>query len=125
MRPFPPISELAFLIGAKVESVAFGPYNVTLFFQGHSQITSEHIIEIVSPDERLDRYDVTAQLGDPGIFDHITGKGIVKLDTEDLALSLTFEDGTKIRIYTAIGPYESGQISHQAPGDGSDLFFVF
>jgi len=75
-------------------------------------LVSENSIEHVEPSGQVWSYENEA-FRDPAILlHHLISKAVTVVDREDLRMSLTFSDGAILRIFSEIGPYESGHIEN-------------
>jgi hypothetical protein len=110
MHPFPPMSELQFLIGKEVSEIAFGAYCVQIRWSDGGHISVEGGMEHIDDDGRTHIYDCVAYSGPPLALHRLLMKKTIMLDVLPLWLTLIFEDGQKLRLKSEEGPYECGLI---------------
>jgi hypothetical protein len=118
LKPFPPLEQIAFLLGAELQVVSLGRYQVSLIFDSEARITIEHFLEYRDRVE-VERYDVQKGMG-PVRFHELLLETVTQLDVEDWRLTLTFGSNRALTIPSIAGPYESGQIAI-----GGDRAWVF
>ena len=118
MKPFPPRAQIAFVIGAELDAISLGRYQVTLFFNNLGRITVEHVLEYMGHDA-TERHDIQKGMGAVRIHE-VLAETVTRLDVEDWCLTLTFNSGRAFRILSIAGPLESGQIAIADKG-----FWVF
>lgn len=129
MRPFPPKTELEFLVGQRLSQIRLDPFCLTFIFDQGGAITSEYRLEYLNPSGNISSHIAQDRWGpDPLRFQSLLNLMIARLHVEELALALIFEGGETLRVETELGPYESGHISRpQHPsGDGATgRLFIF
>jgi hypothetical protein len=76
----------------------------------HFSISVQNDVEHVTPDGASHRLDFDeGPIGPLHLGDLITQR-LETLDVQPMTLTLVFEDGARLRIFTEEGPYECGQI---------------
>jgi hypothetical protein len=130
MHPFPPIDEIAFLIGAELTQIIIDPYEVRFLL-----VDSRICVELRS--SRVFTYRTTEieDLFEPSAgcktqaairFHDLLNQRVVALSatTAGDQLTLTFESGARLIVNSEVGGrYESGLISGQI--DGRNELWVF
>ncbi len=124
MTPFPPGESVAFLLegDASISQVVFNATNMFFRLANGCQIDVELGLTYVSEAGVVFTYD-TEWFGTETV--HILPlieKTIVAVETDDLEMVLTFENGAKLIVRSDIGPYEAGAVL--GPND-SRLGFYF
>lgn len=111
MHPFPPISELQFLIGKEIGQVCLDPWGIQLRFEGGGRILLQNHVEHVDAAGRVHLYQDGDQrdLG-PVFLRDVLLERIVKVDAEPFSLTLGFSNGVRLRVQSDDGPYECGLI---------------
>jgi len=110
MHPFPPSSELQFLIGKELAQVVLDPHSVQFRWLDGGQITAQHDFDHVDEDGRVHRYDCRAFAGPPLLLHRLIQKKILMLEAAPFCLTLMFEGGQILRLRSEEGPYECGLI---------------
>jgi len=123
MRPFPPSSELQFLVGQELQQVALDPHSVQFRWSSGGQITVQYDFEHVDEDGHKHTYDCAAFTGPPLLLHRLIQKKVVKLEVDALCLTLVFEGGQVLRLRSEQGPYECGLI--QFTDNLEDGFVVY
>lgn len=110
MYAMPEASALQSLIGREVGQIALDPHSVQFRLEGGGFIRSDFDIEHVDEDGAVWRYDCVAHTGPPLLLRRLLRKAVSGLQTEGHCLTLTFEGGAELRLFSEIGPYECGVI---------------
>ena len=110
MHPFRPATDLQFLVGDEIAQIALDPYGVQFRFSSSCQISVEHLIEHVDERGAIHSYECRATSEKPLYLHQLLQHRVSSVDVEALCLSLIFANEAILRIFTEIGPYESGQI---------------
>ncbi|CAN5316814.1 hypothetical protein BH09PSE1_BH09PSE1_01090 [soil metagenome] len=123
MMPFPPSDEVAFLLDgdAWVTQVVFNA--TTMWFQlaNGCRIESELGLTYVSDAGTVSYEGEWFQI-EAVHFLPLIEKQIVSVETKDLEMAITFENGARLIVRSEIGPYEAGSVL--GPKD-SHLGFYF
>ena len=113
MNPFPPTAELQFLVGTELREVCLGLWQVHLRFDvGH--------INVEAPLEHIDgagivrRHNTDADRLSPILMQCLLGQKVQMILVEPFCLTLGFEQGDLLRIFSDDGQYECGQIYDEA-----------
>ena len=119
MRPFPLASKLQFLVGNELEQICLGFWQFQFTFKsGH--ITVEGDLEHVDEAGAVRRHNTDADRVSPLCIHHLLGQKVRSVSVEDFCLTLAFERGDLLRIFSEEGPFECGQIY-----DDTGLMTVF
>jgi hypothetical protein len=110
MHPFPPASELQFLVGKELNQIGLAPHSVQFRWWEGGLITAQGEIEHVDEAGRVHAYDCTAHIGPPLLLHRLIGKKITMLEVQPLCLTLAFEGGQLLRLKSEEGPWECGLI---------------
>ena len=110
MHPLPPASELQRFVGDAIGQVWLDPFQTRFIFRGGSSLVAALRVEHVEPDGRRRPYDCVASEGAPLLLHRLLERPIVAVEREELCLTLKFEGGAALRVFSDLGPYESGQI---------------
>lgn len=110
MRPFPPAAELQCLLGEVLAQVLLDPFQVQFSFESARCLVAALGIEHVEPDGTVWAYGCSASDGPPLLLHRLLQRSIAAVAREDLRLTLTFDDGSALRVFSDLGPYEAGQI---------------
>ncbi|WP_454715104.1 hypothetical protein [Caulobacter segnis] len=118
MQPFPSETELSHLIGETLEQVRFDPHSCQLLFE-RAKILAVLALEQVDTDGRVWRYENIAAEAGPSMLHRLLGLKVRDLESAGLQLTLKFENGAQLRLFSDLEPYEAGTI------DGAGKFIVF
>lgn len=110
MHPFPPASELNFLVGEEIGQIALDPWSLQFRFVSGAHITVEGRIEHVDETGRAYHHDCQIRAGEALYLHQLLQQSISAIDVEPLCLSLKFKNGSILRIFSELGQYECGQI---------------
>ena len=113
MHPFPQATDFNFLIGAELEQVCLGQWQIQLNFD-KARIFVEGELEHVEKSGNLHRHNTDVDRLSPIFLHRLFGQKIHSIEAEPFCLSLAFNDGDIIRILSDDGPYECGQIYDRA-----------
>jgi hypothetical protein len=119
MHPFPPEDDLRFLVGKEIGQIALDPWSVQFRFADQGRITVEGKFEHVDVkgEEHLHHDGEYRDVG-PVFLRELVQQVITGVQAEPYCLSLTFDNGSVLRIHSEDGPYEDGQIYRSdAPND--------
>lgn len=108
MHPFPPASELQFLVGKQLEQICLGQWQFQLAFDVGS-ISVESDLEHVDSKGVVRLHNTDEDRLNSLFVHHLIGQKVTHCAVEPFCLTLTFERDT-VRIYSDDGPYECGQI---------------
>jgi hypothetical protein len=122
MHPFPPAADLQFLVGEEIGQIAIDPYSLQFRFVRGSQITVEGCIEHVDQSGQTHPYDCQARTWGAIHLHQLLQQRIATVEAGAFCLSLTFESGAILRVFSDDGPYERGQID---PADKRRGLIVF
>lgn len=122
VHPFPPSSELQFLVGKEIGQIALDPWSLQFRFADGGRITVESKIEHIDEEGVPHRYDCQERTGSPLYLHRLLQQPIAAVMAEPLCLTLTLGSGALLRIYSDDGPYECGQIFRS---DAQDDLIVF
>jgi hypothetical protein len=111
MRPFPPLTELPPLTGEEITQIWLDPFGIKFLFSSKAQLYVESQIEHIEADGTKWCYDCQATAKAPIVLQRLLYQKITALSREDLCLTLTFEGGESLAIYSNLGQYEAGQLS--------------
>jgi hypothetical protein len=119
---FPSASELQFLVGKEIGQVCLDPYSLQFRFVDGAQITAELRIEHIDEAGQTHPYNCQAAKKENAIhLDQLLQRKIKSVATDDFCLSLHFDNGAILKIFSEVSPYESGHISGQT---GYIVFWV-
>ncbi len=108
MHPFPPASDLHFLVGKQLENICLGYWQFQFAFNVGSIIV-EGDLEHINSEGVVRRHNTDEDRLKPLFVHHLIGQKVVACVVEPFCLTLTFERDT-LRIYSDDGLYECGQI---------------
>lgn len=109
MHPFPENPKLEFLVGAELEQVCFGRWQIQLNFD-KGRISVEGELEHVDKAGKVRRHNTDEDRLAPFFLHHLFGQKVRLMEVEPFRLTLAFDGGDIIRILSDEGPYECGQI---------------
>ena len=112
MHPFPPASDLKFLVGKQLEHICLGYWQFNFAFEVGS-ISVESDVEHIDSEGVVRRHNTDEDRLSPLFIHHLIGQKVTGCEVEPFCLTLTFERDT-LRIYSDDGPYECGQINDDA-----------
>ena len=112
MHPFPPASDLQFLVGKQLEKICMRYWQFHFDFDVGS-ITAGSDVEHVNSEGTVRRHNTDEDRLSPLFIHHLIGQKITGFAVESFCLTLTFERDT-LRIYGDDGPYECGEIYDDA-----------
>jgi hypothetical protein len=110
MHTFPPSSKLQFLIGKELAQISLDPNSVQFRWSESGQITAQFDFEHIDGERNAHRYDCTAFNGPPLLLHRLIGRKVQAVEVEELCLTLVFDDGQLLRLWSEEGPYECGLI---------------
>jgi hypothetical protein len=117
MKPFPPLDQLAFLIGAEVTNVTLQPYHVDFRFEDGTLLVVEHGLEYIDEQGRASAYDPQQRLASHSVSFHaLILDRIAQVHVEAFRLALVFESGRQLVVLSKSGPYESGHVGRKDKG---------
>jgi len=123
MRPFPPATDLQFLVGLHITQICLDPWHTQFRFQNGGQILIEDPFEHLEASGRTHQHQVSeTQDRGPVFFRDLIQQPITGLDRQPWRLTLTFANGAVLRIASEDGPYESGQITPPSGDRGVIMF---
>ena len=122
MHPFPPAADPQFLVGEEIGQIALDPWSLQFRFVNGGQITVQGRIVHVDARGEKHPHDCQARTGAPLYLHQLLQHRITAVEAEPFCLSMTFEDGALLRIFSDKGPYECGSIS---PADTHRGLIVF
>lgn len=112
MHPFPPPDTLAFLVGKEIGQIALDPWGTQFRFSDSGCISIEGKFEhLDARGQSHSHQDSEEQDRGAVFFRDLLQQAVVGVAVEPLLLTLTFTNGSALRIYSDEGPYECGQIS--------------
>ncbi len=112
MHPFPPASDLQFLVGKQLQQICLGQWQFQFAFDVGS-ISVEGDLEHINGEGVVRRHNTDNDRLNPLFVHHLIGQKVKEYAVEPFCLTLTFERDT-LRIYSEDGPYECGQIYDDA-----------
>jgi hypothetical protein len=110
MHPFPPTAALQFLIGEEIGQICLDPNGLQFRFAAGGQISVQCETEYVDRTGSSHSYDCVAWTGGALYLHQLLQRRITKVEAEPLRLSLTFDNGAVLNIFSEKSPYECGQI---------------
>jgi hypothetical protein len=108
--PFPRAAELQFLIGDRIGQIKLDPWSLQFHLVSGTEISVESRIEHVDEAGISHSHDCQVRAGEAIYLHQLIERPITGIEVESLCLSLTFEGGAILRIYSNEGSYECGQI---------------
>jgi hypothetical protein len=123
MHPFPPEDALRFLIGKEIGQIALDPWSVQFRFADQGRITVQGKFEHrdARGEEHAHQHGEYRDVG-PVFFWELVQRVITGVQREAFCLSLTFDNGSVLRIHSEEGPYEHGQIYRSSAPDDLIVF---
>jgi len=109
MHPFPETSKLQFLVGKELEQICLAYWQVWFTFD-KGQISVEGDFEHVDKAGTVRRHNTDETRSSPFYLHHLFGQKVERIEVEPFRLTLAFDGGDIIRIFSDEGPYECGQI---------------
>jgi hypothetical protein len=109
MHPFPPTSELEFLIGKELQQVSLGYWSFSFSFDA-GNICVEGDLEHIDSAGVLHRHNTDGDRLSPLYLHHLLGQSVQQITVEPLCLTLQFNRGDRLRIFSDEGQFECGQI---------------
>jgi hypothetical protein len=110
MHPFPPSDGLKSLIGLTTTQIALDPFSLQFRFADDGQITVEGRMEHVDAGGVTHSYDCQQRASCALYLHQLLEQSITAVETEPYCLSLTFNGGAILRIFTDLSRFECGQI---------------
>jgi hypothetical protein len=115
MHPFPPSAELQFLIGLEVGQVCLDPWSTQFRFVDAGQITVEGPFEHVDVAGQSHLHQAKSEQDTGPVFlRDLIQQRITKLESDRFRLTISFSNGSMLRIASEEGPFENGHIDHPA-----------
>ena len=100
--------------------VLLDPFQVQFRFESGRCLVAALRIEHVEPNGTVRPCGCSASEGPTLLLHRLLQRTVAAVAREDLCLTLTFYDGSALRVFSDLGPYEAGQL--WAP-DGSLVVF--
>jgi hypothetical protein len=110
MHAFPPASELEGFVGDAIGQLSLDPFQIRFVFRSGRTLVAALRVEHVEPDGRTWPYDCVASEGPPLLLHRLLEQSIVAVAREELCLTLRFNGGAALRVFSDLSPNESGQI---------------
>ncbi len=111
MYPFPPASELRFLVGLEIGQICLDPWSTQFRFADGGRITLEGSFDHLDAEGRLHSHQAEeGQDRGPVFFRDLIQQQITRLESEPRRLTLWFGNGARLLLMSEEIPYESGQI---------------
>ena len=111
MHPFPPGSDLKSLVGLTMTQIALDPFSLQFRFGDDGQIAVEGRMEHVDAGSVSHSYDCQQRASSGALYLHqLLEQSITAVETEPYCLSLTFNGGAILRIFTDLSRFECGHI---------------
>jgi hypothetical protein len=111
MHPFPPPDTLAFLVGKEIGQITFDPWSTQFRFSDAGCLSIEGKFEHQDATGQSRSYqDSEEQDRGTVFFRDLLQQTVVRVAVEPLLLTLTFTNGSVLRIFSDEAPYECGQI---------------
>jgi len=118
MHPFPPQAQLNYLIGDTLGQVRLDPYSTQFLFE-RTKILTVLALEHVDVDGTIWRFENIATDSGPSLLHRLVGDTVKSVQVQALQLTLGFESGAQLSLFSDLGHYEAGTI------DGPDGLIVF
>ena len=109
MRAFPPQPDLEFLLGKELQNISFGYWNFQFSFDAGS-ISVEGDLEHIDHTGTLHRHNTDADRLAPLYMHHLISQSVESITAEPFCLTLHFNRGDSLRIFSDEGNFECGQI---------------
>jgi len=124
VTPFPPSESVAFILegDASISQIVFNATNMSFRLANGCQIDVELGVTYVSDTGVVFTYDTEWFRTEAVHILPLIGKKIVAVETAELEMVLSFENGANLIVRSDIGPYEAGAVL--GPND-SRLGFYF
>ena len=111
MHPFPPASELQFLVGLEVGQIRLDPWSTQFCFADGGRITVEGPFDHLDAEGQLHSHHAKeGQDRGPVFFRDLIQQQITLVESEPGRLTLMFGNGARLRLLSEETPYESCQI---------------
>lgn len=120
MQPFPDRSKLQFLVGNDLDQICLG-YWQTQFNFDKARISVEWTFDHVDKAGMARRHNSEEDRLAPLFLHHLLAQKVRSVEVEPFCLTIGFNGGDILRIWSYEGPYECGQIYDE---DGR-IMFVF
>jgi len=123
MHPFPPASDLQFLVGLEIGQICLDPWSTQLRFADGGRITIEGPFEHLDAQGKSHFHQAGDERDRGAVFlRDLLQQQITLLESEPRRLTLVFENGARLRIVSEEIPYESGQIHPPGREDKPIIF---
>jgi hypothetical protein len=109
MFPFPPVTDLQFLVGKQLDDICLKPFQFHFAF-GTTKIDVGSALEHIDKQGIARRHNTDADKLAPLYIHHLLGQIIRLVLVEDFRLTLAFDQGDLLRIYSNNELYECGEI---------------
>lgn len=109
MHRFPDASELQFLLGNELEQICLGQWQIQFNFD-FARVCVEGELEHLDRTGTVRRHNTDEDRLAPVLLHHLFGQKISKVEVERFCLTLAFNGGDTLRIFSDEGAYECGQI---------------
>jgi hypothetical protein len=108
MHPLPPADELQSFVGDAIAQVSLDPFGVHFSFESMRWLAAYHRVEHVEADGIVWGYDCEAAEGPPLVLHRLLYRRIEAVEREELAVTFRMEGGSALKVFSELGPYESG-----------------
>jgi len=109
MFPFPPVAELQFLVGMELDDICLKLHQFHFAF-GTLKIDVGSDLEHIDKQGTARRHNTDADKLAPLYIHHLLGQKIRLVLVEEFRLTLAFDQGDLLRIYSNNELYECGEI---------------
>lgn len=111
MHPFPPPDTLAYLVGKEIGQITLDPWGTQFRFSDGGHIGIEGRFEhLDATGYTRSHQDSDAQDRGAVFFRELLQQTVAQVAVEPLLLTLTFTNGSALRIFSDNEPFECGQI---------------
>jgi hypothetical protein len=97
-------------VGEVLAQVLLDTFQVQFKFESGSCLVAAFRVEHVEPNGTAWPYGCEAWEGPPLLLHRLLQHRVAAVAREDLCLTLTFDDGSALRVFSDLGPYESGKL---------------
>ncbi len=110
MHPFPPPESLQCFVGDAIAQVSLDPFGVQFSFESMRKLAAYQRIEHFEADGTVWGYACEGAEGPPLVLHRLLHRKIVAIERDDLTLTFRMDDGSALKVFSELGPYESGLI---------------
>lgn len=123
MHPVPPLADLEWLCGKRLDVVSTAEFTMSFVFDNGGAIQADDLVELVGTDKSTEWYNPQTREGS-WPFHKIVGahvKDVARPD--DWTIAITFKSNFRLVVRSSNGRYESGRVTVPSPDARTNRIF--